>query len=159
MDFARTRLGAGVQLKLKNEDLGGIIRQVVSEFENVHPERAIASNVDVPGTVRVDAGRVAQMVSNLLGNAIAYGSIEKPITLAAKRTETGFEISVTNNGSPIPPEAMPHLFTAFHRGDVLPNQKGLGLGLYISQEIARAHGGVIVAKSTPNETTFTATFS
>jgi signal transduction histidine kinase len=159
MDFARARLGAGVQLNLKEEHLEPIIRQVVSEFENVHPGRKIVSSLEVPGTVKVDAGRIAQMVSNLLGNAISYGSNGQPITVAAKRTGAGFEISITNCGNPIPAEAMQHLFTAFHRGDVLPNQKGLGLGLYISQEIARAHGGAIVAKSSPRETTFTATFA
>ncbi|KYH00511.1 MULTISPECIES: GAF domain-containing sensor histidine kinase [unclassified Bradyrhizobium] len=159
MDFARARLGAGVQLNLKEENLEPIIRQVISEFENVHPGRTIVSTLEVPGTVKVDAGRIAQMVSNLLGNAISYGSNDQPITVAAKRTDAGFEISITNCGNPIPAEAMQHLFTAFHRGDVLPNQKGLGLGLYISQEIARAHGGAIVAKSSPRETTFTATFA
>ncbi|AMA57281.1 GAF domain-containing sensor histidine kinase [Bradyrhizobium sp. CCGE-LA001] len=159
MDFARARLGAGVQLNLKEENLEPIIRQVISEFENVHPGRTIVSTLEVPGTVKVDAGRIAQMVSNLLGNAISYGANDQPITVAAKRTDAGFEISITNCGNPIPAEAMQHLFTAFHRGDVLPNQKGLGLGLYISQEIARAHGGAIVAKSSPRETTFTATFA
>ncbi|RQH11655.1 HAMP domain-containing sensor histidine kinase [Bradyrhizobium sp. RP6] len=159
MDFARARLGAGVQLNLKEENLEPIIRQVISEFVNVHPGRTIVSTLEVPGTVKVDAGRIAQMVSNLLGNAISYGSNDQPITVAAKRTDAGFEISITNCGNPIPAEAMQHLFTAFHRGDVLPNQKGLGLGLYISQEIARAHGGAIVAKSSPRETTFTATFA
>lgn len=158
MDFARARLGAGVQLSLKDENLEPIIRQVISEFKNVHPGRTIVSTLEVPGRVRVDAGRIAQIVSNLLGNAISYGSTNQPIIVAAKRTDDGFEISIVNYGSPIPPEAMPRLFTAFHRGDVLPNQKGLGLGLYISQEIARAHGGAIVAKSSPTETTFTATF-
>ena len=53
---------------------------------------------------------------------------------------------------------MPHLFTAFHRGDVQPNEKGLGLGLYIAQEIARAHGGQIGVTSSAEETTFTAEF-
>ena len=158
MDLARARLGAGVQLVPRDEHLEAIITHVISEFENVHRDRTIVSALDVPGKVKVDAGRVAQMVSNLLGNAISYGSIDGPITVASKRTETGFEISITNVGSPIPAEAMPRLFTAFHRGDVRPNQKGLGLGLYISQEIARAHGGVIVARSSPSETTFTASF-
>ena len=94
-----------------------------------------------------------------MGNAISYGAADQPITVTAKRTNAGFEIGITNHGSPIPIEAMQHLFTAFHRGDVLPNQKGLGLGLYISQEIALAHGAVIVVKSSPSETTFTAIFS
>ena len=159
MDFARARLGAGVQLSLKEENLELVIRQVISEFENVHPGRTIISILDIPGKVKVDAGRIAQMVSNLLGNAISYGALDQPITVTAKRTNAGFEIGITNHGSPIPTEAMQHLFTAFHRGDVLPNQKGLGLGLYISQEIALAHGAVIVVKSSPSETTFTAIFS
>jgi signal transduction histidine kinase len=98
------------------------------------------------------------MLSNLLGNAISYGAANEPIRVLARATAAGFDISVVNKGAPIPVEAMPRLFTAFNRGDVLPNQKGLGLGLYIAQEIARAHGGLIVASSMRDETVFTATF-
>jgi signal transduction histidine kinase len=76
----------------------------------------------------------------------------------AQTTGAGFDLSVANKGAPIPADAIPRLFTAFDRGDVLPNQKGLGLGLYIAQEIARAHGGLIVASSMRDETVFTATF-
>ncbi|MGL9620704.1 GAF domain-containing sensor histidine kinase [Bradyrhizobium sp. U531] len=158
MDFARTRLGAGMPIRLRDEPLERLVQQVVSEFENVYPDRVITSNVEVPGTVKVDAGRLQQLLSNLLGNATSYGDPTRPIRVAARATETGYEVSVSNWGAPIPAEAMPRLFTAFQRGDVLPNQKGLGLGLYISQEIARAHGGIITAESSPNETTFRAKF-
>lgn len=158
MDFARFRLGSGMQLRLQHADLEPIIRQIVSEFESVHPDRRIVTEVDAPVTVNVDAGRLSQMLSNLLGNAITYGAPDAPINVIARSGDAGFEIQVINKGSPIPPQAMPHLFTAFHRGDVLPNQKGLGLGLYISQEIANAHGGQILASSTEDSTSFTATF-
>jgi signal transduction histidine kinase len=158
MDFARTRLGAGMQLRLKEEALEPVIKQIVFEFENVHPDRVIETVVNVPGTVRIDAGRIGQMLSNLLGNAISYGAANEPIRVLARATAAGFDISVVNKGAPIPVEAMPRLFTAFNRGDVLPNQKGLGLGLYIAQEIARAHGGSIVASSMGDETIFTVSF-
>ncbi|MCK1663056.1 HAMP domain-containing sensor histidine kinase [Bradyrhizobium sp. 151] len=147
MDFARARLGAGMQLKLKEQPLEPVIRQIVAEFENVHPDRVIETVVNVPGPVRIDADRIGQMLSNLLGNAISYGAADKPIRVLAQTTGAGFDLSVANKGAPIPADAIPRLFTAFDRGDVLPNQKGLGLGLYIAQEIARAHGGLIVASS------------
>ena len=158
MDFARARLGAGMQLKLREQALEPVIKQIVAEFENVHPDRVIETVVNVPGPVRIDADRIGQMLSNLLGNAISYGAADKPIRVLAQTTEAGFDISVVNKGAPIPADAIPRLFTAFDRGDVLPNQKGLGLGLYIAQEIARAHGGLIVASSMLDETVFTASF-
>ncbi|WP_349253840.1 GAF domain-containing sensor histidine kinase [Bradyrhizobium sp. CB2312] len=159
MDFARFRLGAGMQLRSERQDLRPIIIQIVSEFESVHSERRILLDVDAPAAVNVDAGRLSQMISNLLGNAITYGAPDEPINIVARSSDAGFRIQVINKGPPIPAQAMPHLFTAFHRGDVLPNQKGLGLGLYISQEIARAHGGQISATSTDDSTIFTATFA
>jgi signal transduction histidine kinase len=158
MDFARARLGEGIRLKLKEEPLEPHIRQIISEFENAHPHRLITSVVDAPEKVRIDAGRIEQLLSNLLGNALAYGDPDKPVSVVARTIGEGFEISVSNQGPPIPDEAMPLLFTAFHRGDVQPNEKGLGLGLYIAQEIARAHGGEIHVASTPEQTTFTAEF-
>ncbi|MBJ7406725.1 MAG: sensor histidine kinase, partial [Bradyrhizobium sp.] len=124
----------------------------------VYPDWKILSQVNVPGMVKVDAGRLEQLLSNILGNATSYGDPAQPIHVAARTTDEGYEISVTNRGAPIPEEALPLLFTAFQRGEVLPNQKGLGLGLYISQEIARAHGGIITAESSPSETTFRVSF-
>ena len=158
MDFARARLGGGMQLKLKEEALEPHIKHIIAEFENVHPSRRITSDVDVPGQVKIDAGRLDQLLSNLLGNALAYGDANAPITVVAKTIGRCFEISVANKGPRIPDEAMPLLFTAFHRGEVLPNEKGLGLGLYISQEIARAHGGEVRVTSTAEQTIFTAEF-
>ena len=158
MDLARTRLGGGVHLRLRDEDPARLIAQIVSEFENTHPDRKITVEAAVTGTAKIDAGRTGQMISNLVGNALAYGDPDQPIKVTVRCDDRGFEIDVANKGQPIPPETMPRLFTAFQRGDVLPNQKGLGLGLYISQEIARAHGGKIFVSSDQSETTFRAAF-
>jgi signal transduction histidine kinase len=158
MDLARTRLGGGMQLRLREEALEPLIKQIVGEFQNVHPDRVITSVIDVPAAVKIDSTRMGQLLSNLLGNALSYGDAHEPIRVVARTIDSGFEISVSNKGAPIPPEAVPLLFTAFHRGDVQPNQKGLGLGLYIAQEIAHAHGGQIRVTSSVEDTTFTAEF-
>ncbi|MBJ7407981.1 MAG: GAF domain-containing sensor histidine kinase, partial [Bradyrhizobium sp.] len=78
MDLARTRLGAGMQLKLREAELEPIINQVVSEFANVYPDWKILREVNVPGMVKVDAGRLAQLLSNILGNATSYGDPAQP---------------------------------------------------------------------------------
>jgi len=158
MDFARGRLGGGIRLKLSQAVLEPLVQQVVGEFAASHPNRVIEVDVQADNPVTLDQDRVAQLLSNLLGNALTYGAPDKPIQVAAQSTADAFELSVTNQGPPISPETMPHLFTAFERGNVQPNQKGLGLGLYISQEIARSHGGRIEAQSGPGGTTFKAIF-
>jgi signal transduction histidine kinase len=158
MDFARARLGGGMQLRLEEVPLEPLIEQIVAEFRNAHPDRLIEVDVRLSGKVKMDAGRMGQLLSNLLGNALSYGAPGEPVSVIAKSADKGFAISVSNRGVPIPAETMPHLFTAFQRGDVQPNQQGLGLGLYIAQEIARAHGGIISVESNPHETTFRAEF-
>jgi len=66
-----------------------------------------------------------------------------------------FELAVTNAGPPIPAAALDRLFQPFFRGEARSSQQGLGLGLYIAFEIARAHGGTLGATSSPEKTTFT----
>ena len=105
-------------------------------------------------TVTADPVRIGQLFSNLLGNALTYGVEGKPVTVTA-RTEDQFELSICNEGNPIAPAAMDRLFYPFARGEVRPSQQGLGLGLYIASEIAKAHGGTIDVTSTPDLTCFT----
>jgi signal transduction histidine kinase len=90
----------------------------------------------------------------LLGNAITYGDPGKPIRVVAKTQDDGaFELTVTNFGAPLSGKAMQNLFKPFSRGD-RPSQQGLGLGLFIAAEIARAHEGTLTADSTATQTTF-----
>ena len=102
MDFARTRLGGGMQLRLKDDPLEPLIEQIVAEFRNAHPDRLIETDVKVSGKVKMDAGRMGQLLSNLLGNALSYGAPGEPVSVIAKSADKGFAISVSNRGAPIP---------------------------------------------------------
>lgn len=154
MDLTRGRLGGGLTLELKLEDLEPPLNQVLAEIRTGHPDRAIDAEISVPDRVKCDAARISQLFSNLLGNAIAHGDADTPILVAASTSNGRFELSVTNTGAPIPEPARQRLFQPFYRG-AGPAPQGLGLGLYIVSEIARAHGGVVSFQSSTKETRFT----
>jgi signal transduction histidine kinase len=99
---------------------------------------------------------VAQLLSNLLANALAHGAAGRPVAVRASATPAGaLELSVANAGEPIPPDTIGRLFQPFFRAPAKAAHQGLGLGLYIAAEIARAHGGTLDVASTPEETRFT----
>ncbi|PWW01897.1 hypothetical protein DFR52_102561 [Hoeflea marina] len=156
MDFARARLagGIGLQRSRDGETLLPYLQQVVAEVKSVHPERDIRSELDVPEGLVCDRSRVSQLLSNLLGNAVSHGNPDGPILVVASRDGTWFELAVTNHGDPIPADVRARLFQPFARraGDV---SQGLGLGLFIASEIAKAHQGTLQTESGDDRTTFT----
>ena len=155
LDFARGRLGGGLTLNLSTEALEPLFRQVIAELLTSYPHREIAAEFAIAHPVSADRVRMAQLLSNLLGNALAYSADGGPIQVRAATDGENFELWVSNTGEPIAPEAMERLFHPFSRGTVQSSQQGLGLGLYIASEIARAHGGILMATCTPQETRFT----
>ena len=154
LDFARGRLGGGITLVLSSQPLEPTLQQVVDELQSVHPESIIKTDFALTKPVLADPVRIGQLFSNLLGNALTYGVAGEPVIVTAK-TEDQFELAVCNAGNPIPPATMERLFFPFSRGEVRPSKQGLGLGLYIASEIAKAHGGTIDVTSTPELTCFT----
>jgi phosphoserine phosphatase RsbU/P len=154
LDFARGRLGSGITLTVSTQPLEPALQQVVDELQSTHPESIIKTDFRITKPVTADPGRIGQLFSNLLGNALTYGAEGEPVTVIAK-TEREFELSVCNAGAPISAAALERLFYPFARGEVRPSQQGLGLGLYIASEIAKAHGGTIDVASTPELTCFT----
>lgn len=156
LDFARGRLGGGLTLvRDTNEPLEPALRQVVGELRSVTPERTIETDYDLMEPIDCDSARIAQMLSNLVGNAVTHGAADQPIRVVAK-TEAGFlEISVANGGEPISDAAQARLFQPFFRGELGPSREGLGLGLHIASEIAKAHGGTLTVASDAAETRFT----
>jgi signal transduction histidine kinase len=155
LDFARGRLGSGITLKRAPQSLQPVLNQVIAELRASSPERKIATNFDLTQAVNCDGGRIAQLFSNLLGNSVTHGTAARPIQVQARTHDGAFELSVANSGQPIPAEAMDRLFQPFYRVSAQEAPQGLGLGLYIASEIARAHGGSIDVTSSPQETRFT----
>ena len=156
LDFARGRLGGGLTLERgTSEPVGAALYQVIEELRATHPDRAVEVEFSLTEIVHCDRARIAQLFSNLLGNAMTHGAPNIPIKVRATTGADVFELSVANGGEPISPAAMERLFEPFFRGSIRPSQQGLGLGLYIASEIARAHGGALEATSNSTETRFT----
>jgi signal transduction histidine kinase len=156
LDFARGRLGSGIPLDSVQEvSLGPTLFQVVDELRESHPDREIDIDLDGLGKVRCDPGRLGQLLSNLVANALTHGAADGPIRVRGSMRDAVFELSVSNSGSPIPRERLAQLFRPFVRNVEKPTAQGLGLGLYIASEIAKAHGGSLEAASAPHETRFT----
>jgi sigma-B regulation protein RsbU (phosphoserine phosphatase) len=156
LDFARGRLSGGLALSRdRNVSLEPLLRQVIAELQTSWPERAFELEFAIAEPVHCDPGRIGQLFSNMLGNALTHGAPDKPIRVEACTDDEKFQLSVSNAGEPIPTEALERLFEPFFRADVRPSQQGLGLGLYIVSEIARAHDGAIEVLSNVSETRFT----
>ena len=98
---------------------------------------------------------MTQLFSNLLGNAIVHGIAGSPIKISALSNKEEFSLSVINHGNPIPVAALDRLFHPFYRGDDKSLKEGLGLGLFIASEIAKAHGGKLNVTSTNEHISFT----
>ncbi len=156
MDFARGRLGGGFVMERRADcDLAPALTQVVEELRTAHPDRVIEADLNLGCLVDCDSRRLAQLASNLLSNALTHGAADRPVRVSARVHEDELVLSVVNVGEPIPTDAMSQLFLPFSRAAVRPNQQGLGLGLYIASEIARAHGGALEVASDAQETKFT----
>jgi signal transduction histidine kinase len=156
MDFARGRLGGGLSLVRKvDASLEKTLKQVIAEARIAWPDRNIQCELAISRPVVCDGARIAQMFSNLLANALTHGDPDSPIWVRAHCDDSGFELSVANLGEPIPPDIVDRLFQPFSRASTEPAQQGLGLGLYIALEIARAHEGSLNVVSSPEETRFT----
>jgi signal transduction histidine kinase len=158
LDFARGRLGGGLMLNGDDlEPLEPVLHQVIGELQSAWPERRIVTLIDELGAVYCDRPRIAQLLSNLLGNALTHASSDSPITVEAYRARDVLHLAVENAGTPIPAATLERLFQPFFRASAAPPQQGLGLGLYIVSEIARAHGGTLSVTSDDRVTRFALT--
>ncbi len=157
LDFARGRLGGGVIVdKRVDARLEETLRHVIAEMGASSPGRTIVSEIALDQPVAADTTRMGQLLSNLLGNALTHGAADRPVVVRIAAAADMFELSVSNAGQPIPAEDMERLFQPFTRTHARSgSREGLGLGLYIASEIARAHGGRLEAVSTPQQTCFT----
>lgn len=159
LDFARGRLGDGLELERRASDgLDDQLLQVIDELRVAHPDHRIDTRIDVDDAFLCDPDRVAQLLSNLVGNALLHGSAEQPIEIDARSDAESFRLSVSNGGEPIPEPVRAQLFQPFRRSNGVDSDRGalagLGLGLHIAHEIALAHGGTLSVDSDERRTRF-----
>lgn len=142
LDLSRSRVGGGIVVKREPVDLGALVDAVVQERQAATPERVITLQREGDLNGEWDHDRLAQVASNLVGNAAVHGSADVPVLVRLDgRDAEQVSLSVSNGGS-IPPEVLPHVFDPFRSGRERSSRvEGLGLGLYIVQQIVRAHGG------------------
>ncbi|MFZ5893310.1 MAG: PAS domain-containing protein [Myxococcota bacterium] len=158
LDLTRARAMGGIPVERRPIQLTPVVEAVVEEVRTAHPGREIevVTHGDCSGTW--DPDRLAQVVSNLVGNAVTHGTIGTPVRVELVGGEN-VVLTVHNASTPIPPETLATLFDPFRRGEKSSQvaRRGLGLGLYITDQIVRAHGGSIVAESDTSGTRFRVT--
>ncbi len=155
LDFTLARIGEGLTLTRSDMQLHQLVSDSVEELAVAFPGRQIEHVRVGDGQCHADADRLIQLIGNLVGNAVAYGAPDRPVRVTSTCTDQGIEISVHNEGLPIPAQAQASLFEPMIRGASGKGNRGVGLGLFIVREIARSHGGDVSVHSSPDAgTTF-----
>jgi len=154
LDFARGRLGGGIPVALHaHDDLAAELQEVVAESRVAHPGRTITAQFALDTAVVCDCRRLAQLLDNLLANALEHGDADRPVRVDARCQDGSFELSVHNDGAAIPPGKLERLFQPFSRTLSDEPGPGLGLGLFIAAEIAKAHLGTLSVTSADGDGT------
>lgn len=158
VDFNRTRLGLGIRVVPSDMDLAAAVADELEQLRGAHPDRRIELAATGEHRGRWDGARVQQLLRNLVSNAIRYGYPDTPVRVALRGEGADVRLEVTNQGPTIEPSELSQLFDPLTRGpargDSHDARSGLGLGLFIVREIARAHGGEVEVRSGGGETTF-----
>ncbi|HYH97264.1 ATP-binding protein, partial [Hyalangium sp.] len=158
LDFTQARLGGGIRIQRRPVKTCELMRQVLEETQAAWPERDLQVSHSGDGQGEWDPDRLAQVVSNLVTNALRYSPPGTPVRVSTWSEPQSVLFQVHNLGRPIPEELLPHLFEAMKQGPHEGERSGrsVGLGLYIVEQIVRAHGGTVSVRSTEAEgTTFT----
>ncbi len=141
LDFARGQLGNGIPLNwTAAANLHLILSQVVNELRTAYPRRVLLERIPELPVFECDPDRIAQLLANLITNALLHGASTGPVIVKAEVVDEHFQLAVHNRGTPIPAQRLEQLFHAYSQEDDT-SRNGLGLGLFIVDQVAKAHGG------------------
>ncbi len=152
-DFTRGRLGGPMTLNIAPKvALKSVIESVATEVE-LASRRQVEKYLDLPEWVTGDSGKIGQLLSNLLTNAVSHGDPNGRILIRAVTQSSSIQIDVISDGKPIPDRIRHGIFDPYVRGDTATT-KGIGLGLHIASQIAAAHGGRLSVEPEPGGNRF-----
>ena len=154
LDLARARLGGGIPVSRQPCDLAALAERCVEGFRVASPDRPVELHCSGALDGEWDADRLAQLMSNLIGNAIQHGDASQPVQCRLDGASVSEVVFSVENAGSIPADRLPRLFDPFGRGEAQRTRsEGLGLGLYIVEQIALAHGGRVDVRSPGDGTT------
>ncbi|MFL5355618.1 ATP-binding protein [Archangium sp.] len=156
LDFTQARLGGGIVLHREPMELHPLLQLVVEEVHMSHPDREVRLELEGDDRGTWDSDRMAQLITNLVTNALKYSPAGTRVRVRTRSEAEAVVLEVHNEGEPIPPQVLAHLFEPMRRGDQSDRGgRSIGLGLFIVDHVVRAHGGTIdVRSSVPEGTTF-----
>lgn len=156
LDFAKGELGEGISVDFKtdNTKLRKELKQIINEIKATDLTHSIISSIVLTDPIKCDSNRIGQLFSNLLSNAVKHGHDSTPIFVNCHTSEKQFFLEVINSSDVISPDILKDIFKPFTSNSSENNENGLGLGLYIASEIAKAHNGKIDVFSEKNKTSF-----
>jgi two-component system, sensor histidine kinase and response regulator len=154
LDLARARLGGGIIVKRQAADFRALVERVLREHQAAAPDRRIEASYDGDFGGHWDPERIAQVASNLIGNALKHGDSAASVYVELDGTRRDCVTLAVKNGGTIAPDILAHLFDPFRGGQRLSGRgEGLGLGLYIVAQIVQAHDGEVEVKTGDGDVT------
>ena len=158
VDFSRTKLGLGINVSVADADVAALFADELEQLRGAHPGRQLELEVAGDTRGRWDGPRLQQLLRNLVSNAIKYGAPDAPVRVVLTGEQADVRCEVISRGPTMDASVLGRIFSPLQRGpaqeDACSTDGGLGLGLYIVQQIALAHGGEVAVRSEQGETVF-----
>ena len=145
MDISKLQSGLGLGVAAQRINLNTLVQEIIQETKVAYPAVKIDFETAFDGNMDADPDRLSQVLTNLLGNAIAHGERDTPVTVFSGKTAAAAYFTVSNRAEVLDAHLLANIFSPYRSGESTSprNRQGLGLGLHIANEIVKSHRGMI----------------